>query len=49
MCQSSSANDEIIYEGARSSHKRGGDQCGWCQWFEMRLSIPNKCYNINLK
>ena len=32
------------------SGKRGeSDQCGRCQLFEMKLSIPYRCYDINLK
>ena len=31
------------------SENRVVDQCGWCQWFEARLSIPNRCYNKNIK
>ena len=23
---------------------REDDQRGWCQWFEVRLSIPNRCF-----
>ena len=45
MCQSSSVKDEMIkamaYEGVSGvCDKRGGDQCWWCQIFEMRVSIP---------
>ena len=54
MCQSSPANDEMmsamVFERVSGvSDKREGDQCVWRPCFEIRLLIPNKCYNINQK
>ena len=54
MCQSSPANDEMmsamVCEGVSGvSDKRESDQCVWCRCFEIRLLIPNKCYNIKQK
>ena len=53
MHQFSSANDEMmremVCEGVSGVlEKHGDEQYGWCEGCEMRLSITNKCYNINL-
>ena len=53
MCQSYPVNDELmramVYEGVNGvSDKYVSDQCTWYQRFKMRLSISNKCDNIDL-